>query len=295
MSKISGSRINTMVSDQFEIWHVEDQVTNEKAIYHYHDYYEIHATLSGEAEIFIEGEVFNLEPGTVLLIHSNDLHRILKQNSEYFERVYIFVTSSFLERHSTSVSNLENAFKSISSAVHRSKVIKLPLEVLKEQLSFVTTNLNPSEDRFGADIELENNLVNYIVHINRWILDSELYEKVDRSVDPLMDEMIRFVSENLTHELTLEDMEKQFFLSKYHIIRAFKKRTGLSFYQYVLKKRLLLSKQLLLKNNNIINIYSECGFASYTNYLRAFKKEFDMTPKEFIKKSVFNQHKINRM
>ncbi|MBR7928025.1 helix-turn-helix domain-containing protein [Aerococcaceae bacterium zg-ZUI334] len=297
MTKIRGSRINTMISDQFEIWHVEDEVTNEKAIYHYHDYYEIHATLTGTAEFFIEGEIFTISPGTILLIHSNDLHRILKQNSDYFERVYIFVTPYFLEKHSTILSNLENAFKPSISNNHRSKVIKVSLEVLKEQLHFVTeTSNNANKQEFGSEISLENRVVDYIVEINRWVNDQENVEEINGKRDSEMEGMINYVSENLiSPSLTLEDMESHFFINKYHIIREFKKYTGLSFYQYVLKRRLLLSKQLLLKNPSAIEVFSECGFASYTNFLRAFKKEFSMTPKEFLKQSVNDMIRINHM
>lgn len=48
--KISGEQVNTMVSDQYEIYHVKDVVSQNKTIYHHHDFYEIHATLKGEAK-----------------------------------------------------------------------------------------------------------------------------------------------------------------------------------------------------------------------------------------------------
>lgn len=275
-----------MLSDQFEIWHVEDKVTNEKDIYHYHDHYEIHVTLAGEAEFFIEGEVYTLVPGTILLIHSNDLHRIMKQNSDYFARVYIFLTSNFLQKHSTRKSNLEKAFITSDKNNHRSKVIKMPKNKLVDQLSFVIDSTDKiAKNLFGADIELENQLVTFIVNINRWLQDLEIVEEVQGKSDPIMDEMLRYVSVHIKDDLNLDLMEKEFYLSKFHIIRSFKKYTGMSFYQYVLKKRLLLSKQLLQKNKNVVDIYMDCGFTTYTNYLRAFKKEFGMTPKEFIQQS----------
>ena len=82
--------VNTMLSDQYEIYHVKDNVNNEKTVYHYHDFYEVHATLEGVATFYLDNRQFDIVPGTVLLIHYNDLHRIMKQSTDYFERVYIF-------------------------------------------------------------------------------------------------------------------------------------------------------------------------------------------------------------
>lgn len=294
MEKFSGSRVNTMLSEQYEIWHVEDKITNEKDIYHYHDHYELHVTLSGEAEFFIEGEVYTLTPGTILLIHSNDLHRIMKQNSDNFERVYIFLTSEFLQKHSTPESDLELAFSSWDKNNHKSKVIKIPLNTLITNLDFILNYNKYDVKQFGSDIEYENRLVTFLVYVNRWLHDFDIVEEVNGKSDPIMNDMLTYVSENLKNELNLETMENRFFLSKFHIIRAFKKHTGMSFYQYVLKKRLLLSKKLLIKHKSVVDIYMECGFLTYTNYLRAFKKEFGITPKEFLKLTEENDKIINK-
>lgn len=47
--KIRGQQVNTMVSDQYEIYHVKDVVSPNKTLYHHHDFYEVHATLKGTA------------------------------------------------------------------------------------------------------------------------------------------------------------------------------------------------------------------------------------------------------
>ncbi|WP_208789083.1 AraC family ligand binding domain-containing protein, partial [Enterococcus faecalis] len=90
-----------MISDQYEIFHVKDMVSPEKTIYHYHDFYEVHCTLKGVATFFLDGHQFDVEAGTVLLIHYHDLHRIIKQSTDDFERMYIFLTPDFLQQRSS--------------------------------------------------------------------------------------------------------------------------------------------------------------------------------------------------
>ena len=95
VKEIRKSQVNSMISDQYEIFHVKDMVSPEKTIYHYHDFYEVHCTLKGVATFFLDGHQFDVEAGTVLLIHYHDLHRIIKQSTDDFERMYIFLTPDF--------------------------------------------------------------------------------------------------------------------------------------------------------------------------------------------------------
>lgn len=272
--------VNTMLSEHYEIYHVKDNVNNGKTVYHYHDFYEVHATLSGAATFYLDNRQLNLEPGTVLLIHYNDLHRILKQSTDYFERVYVFITPKFLQDRSTEWTNLEACFQPVGE--QRSKVIQMEPSHLHELLQFVDEK--PSQEVYGSDIIYEQKLVDYMMCLNQLIVEEVPENQVlpaiqnERIVD-----MIHFISQNLSHPLTLEEMEQNFFVSKYYITREFKKYTGFTFHQFVLKKKLLYSKQLLKQYKSSSDVYSRCGFNSYSHFLKAFKKEFGITPKEFLK------------
>ena len=272
--------VNTMLSEHYEIYHVKDNVNNGKTVYHYHDFYEVHATLAGAATFYLDNRQLNLEPGTVLLIHYNDLHRILKQSTDYFERVYVFITPKFLQDRSTEWTNLEACFQPVGE--QRSKVIQMEPSRLHELLQFVDEK--PSQEVYGSDIIYEQKLVDYMMCLNQLIVEEVPENQVlpaiqnERIVD-----MIHFISQNLSHPLTLEEMEQNFFVSKYYITREFKKYTGFTFHQFVLKKKLLYSKQLLKQYKSSSDVYSRCGFNSYSHFLKAFKKEFGITPKEFLK------------
>ncbi|WP_270344479.1 AraC family transcriptional regulator [Enterococcus thailandicus] len=284
--KINGEQVNTMVSNQYEIYHVENVVSQSQTLYHYHDFYEVHATLKGKATFYLNGRQFTIEEGNILLIHSNDLHRIVRQSSDIFERVYIFITSSFLESRSTQWSKLTSCFKPLGDK--RSRILKVPPELLKEKLAFI--DCPPSKHSYGEDIKYEQTLVDYFIFLNK-IVQKEEQTYVENAVilNERVEQMLEYISKNLSHPLTLEEMEKKFFVSKYHITREFKKYTGFTFHQYVMKKKLLYAKQLLKEYHSSSAIYSKCGFTSYPHFLKAFKKEFGLTPKQFLKRNTQNQ------
>ncbi|TCK98590.1 AraC family transcriptional regulator [Natranaerovirga hydrolytica] len=284
---------NTMVSDLYEIFYIEELVDEDKTLYHLHDFYEIHITLSGNGLFYLDGTMHELSAGTVLLIHSGDLHRIVAQKSSYFERMYIFVTPEFIENSSTKHTNLKNCFQPIGNV--KSKILKTSIVELIDHLKHFMKP--PNLKNYGEDLLYEQALVNFLLYLNKLVLNKE--SEITRDVSPqneLMDRVIKYVNNNLKEDLSLYAVASHFYISKYHLSHKFKEVTDITFHNYVLKKRLFYAKQLLRKHNNANLIYSDCGFKSYSYFLKAFKKEFGITPKEFMNltkkgnKMYFNKH-----
>ena len=62
-----------MLRPDFEIFHSRD-TTLEAVDLHHHDFYEIYLFLSGQVEYRVEGSVYQLNPGDLLLISPLELH-----------------------------------------------------------------------------------------------------------------------------------------------------------------------------------------------------------------------------
>ena len=90
-----------------------------------------------------------------------------------------------------------------------------------------------------------------------------------------------YIEENLDGDLSLENLAKQFYVSKYHIAHVFKDSTGLSIHQYITKKRLSACRDAILGDVGISEVYPMFGFGDYSSFYRAFKKEYGISPKEF--------------
>ena len=287
VKEIRKSQVNSMISGQYEIFHVKDMVSPGKTIYHYHDFYEVHCTLKGVATFFLDGHQFDVEAGTVLLIHYHDLHRIIKQSTDDFERMYIFLTPDFLQQRSSKRTNLSACFQHFGQ--RRSKVIKVDVAKLANYLT--PLDHSPLPEEYGADVRYEQQLLDFLIYLNQLVLKEENESQPKQMIEnERIEAMITYISQNLDQPLTLEQMEKNFFVTKYYVTREFKKHTGFTFHQFVLKKKLLYAKQLLKEYRSASDVYLKCGFKSYPHFLKSFKKEFNMTPKEFLV-----QHKNNQI
>jgi AraC-like DNA-binding protein len=64
--------------------------------------------------------------------------------------------------------------------------------------------------------------------------------------------------------------------------RTFEQVTGVTPHQYLRRMRLRrAAAQLLAERGNVLDIVLDCGFGDVSNFNRAFRGEFGMSPKEF--------------
>jgi AraC-like DNA-binding protein len=72
-------------------------------------------------------------------------------------------------------------------------------------------------------------------------------------------------------------------LSPYHFLRTFRALTGTTPHQHLIRMRLSRAALLLRKRTgNILDIALDCGFADASNFSRAFRSEFGISPRAYM-------------
>jgi len=94
--------------------------------------------------------------------------------------------------------------------------------------------------------------------------------------------VVDYINSHLTQELSLEELAAIAQLSSYHFCRSFKRSTGLTPHQYVIRQRVERAK-LLLKDGKmgIAEVAIACGFTHQSHLNRHFKRLTGVTPKKF--------------
>jgi AraC-like DNA-binding protein len=96
---------------------------------------------------------------------------------------------------------------------------------------------------------------------------------------------IRRVRELLCDQLainhSLDDLAQTSDLSRFHLIRSFKQRYGLSPHAYQLDERIKHAKTLLKSGHSLIDIAHLLGFSDQSHLQRNFKKRLGITPKQY--------------
>lgn len=98
--------------------------------------------------------------------------------------------------------------------------------------------------------------------------------------------VLYYLEDNFKENLTLDKAASDLGYSPYYLSRFFNRYFQCSFNDYINMIRLRNFINILKENNfNITYCAYESGFTSIRTFNRAFKKEFEITPKEYIAKT----------
>ncbi len=142
-----------------------------------------------------------------------------------------------------------------------------------------------TKDREFGNIVLKNSLfIQLMVYLNRLFMNSNNHiGKKDIEYDKQIEEIINYIKENLQENLSIGTLSSKFFINKYYLMHKFKSQTGYTLHKYIQQKRLAFSKSLIIKGHKITEIYLKCGFGDYSSFIRAFKKAYGVSPKDYYK------------
>lgn len=96
-----------------------------------------------------------------------------------------------------------------------------------------------------------------------------------------IDDCIKKARLNFSDKIDIAKMAQESNISKYQLIRYFKKKTGLTPASYILIHRINHSKKLLIKNIPIGEIALETGFYDHAQFCKFFKYYTNISPTEY--------------
>ncbi len=91
-----------------------------------------------------------------------------------------------------------------------------------------------------------------------------------------------FMAADLDRKITLDDLTRSVGLSRYHLIRIFKKHTGLPPHLYRTQCRLDLAKTLLRRGMPFAQVALETGFTDQSHFTNKFKQFTAATPSQYV-------------
>lgn len=270
-----------MTERYFEFHHTYNEVP-PTVEFHQHSFYEIFFFLSGNANYIIEGKNYALRPGDILLTNSSDIHRPDIRPGRPYERIVIWLADDFFG-HLREFYGEDLTCCFADASLKNYRLIRpdsqniLRLKRLCGQISEAKHSRE-----MGSSALASAYLTEFLVHVSRAYYDTPDSIKHDVTENEKINQVLSYINENLTEDMSLDSLAARFYTSKYYLSRQFKQFTGLSLYQYIMKKRLISARNLLRDGTPVMETCLQCGFGDYSNFLKAFKREFGKTPSNFL-------------
>lgn len=95
-------------------------------------------------------------------------------------------------------------------------------------------------------------------------------------------DVVRAIERSAFESLSLSQLARVAGLSPYHFLRTFERVTGVTPHQYVRRARLReAATRLATRQTKVIDVAYESGFRDVANFNRAFRAEFDVSPRHY--------------
>ena len=268
------------LTETFRIFRLKEPVT-APIPFHYHDFHKILLFLSGQSDYTIEGKTWRLFPHDIVFVRAGEIHRPAPVLGTPYERIVIYVTPELLARYRHGEDDLAACFskeRRPSHVMHLSAGKTHDLLFHMEKLERTA-----GASGFANALYTEMLFVEFMILLNRALIDRELAANAAAVTDEKIHTILTYINEHLTEPLSIDHLAAHAYVSRSHFMHRFKAVTGYSVRQYIVGKRLFLSRSYLAASPalSIGEIAQRTGFSDYLPFFRAFKAKYHMTPQEW--------------
>lgn len=118
----------------------------------------------------------------------------------------------------------------------------------------------------------------FLIAVTRDLEARQLQYVASASCDEKIVSILKYLNLHLSERQSIDSLSRQFYISKYYMMRRFKAETGYTIHGYLTEKRLLLARERIRAGEALGQVSEACGFQDYSTFSRAYKKRFGASP-----------------
>lgn len=246
---------------------ITDAPDNRREAFHVHDRCEAYLFVSGNAQYLVEGSVYPLERGSLLIMRPGEAHCVRFLGEERYERYAVnfplSLFDSFDPEHRLVRPYTERPLG------EKNLYYQSGMEEIFHELCYY------EGDDYGRTLLMTTRLAYVMERIRRQGADRQTKDL------SLSAEIVRYVNSVLFEEITVEKLAEHFFLSTSQFTRLFRQASGTSPWSYIRAKRLIRARELLRDGFSAKDAAEHCGFGDYSVFYKAYVKRFKEKPSAF--------------
>lgn len=210
--------------------------------------YTITLLLSGELMLVKQNNQYKLEPNMLFIIKPYESHSLLLK-SNYYDMMSVCINKNIID----------NGY-----------INELKAVIIKDMDYFISKRILDSEQVLLILDSLDK--------VN--LIKKEVYRQVNINL------LLGLIEGNPENTLNIDQMSEKTNISKYHLIREFKKEVGLTPHKFQVQNRIRKSQHLINNKYSIIEAGLIAGFYDQSHFIRYFKNIVGITPTEYRKSYV---------
>lgn len=242
---------------------------------HTHMTAEVYCLLQGRVLYRIEGNHYEMNPGDILLIRPDEAHHMQSHLDAPYERICINFDMQLFDTIDPEKKLLRPFFDRNAGTLNYFPADSAYTPYLKGLM-------DPNGNRATA-------LANLILLMQKL---GDAFEQIRHiALEPQSIEyrIIQYINHNLEKDLSLQMLCNHFYISCSQLKRLLGDATAIPVGRYIMIKRMLLARRLIIQGQKATKIYTKCGYKDYSAFYRAYKSYFGCSPTQQIPKEPFSE------
>lgn len=224
--------------------------------------------ISGIGYLNYRGKRYSINPGQLIFINCMEKHYYETDKSNPWEILWVHFNGS------SSKGYFEQSMELQGPTVNLSPDTNIPTSI--------QTMINLHKEKH---LQREMLSSNYLVNILTEILTMTSAHYENNELPHIISNVQDYIDHHFTEKITLDLLESEFSISKYHLARLYKRHTGHSPIDYLISLRITYAKQLLqFSNLSVQSIAYSIGVENISHFINLFKKREEITPLQFRRK-----------
>ena len=252
----------------------------------YHDFFEITYILDGQGAFHIEGKKYDVTTGDIFIIGNAEFHWVESYLHSSLRTIDLYFIPEFVYNVGQDSFNLEYIRPFLDhSTEFRNRLpshdfnSKAMLDLIEK--IYIEKSSQNDFYQFAVKNYLMEILLIIMRYFRRFASDIGLYTKRRADIKRL-EKVLTYLQAHYNESISLESAAKIACMSTCYFCKFFKRVTGKTFKEFILRLRIDRAKELLLKGNmNITGIAYETGFESHSYFDRIFRRYTNLSPHEY--------------
>lgn len=233
---------------------------------HCHDVYEIYYMISGNVEYMLEGRTYTPRPGSLIIIPPGCFHGLKVLDTDEYNRIRLHIDKGILNGQEQAL--MLAPFETGCCCYEEQFQLEWYFHALEEC------------GNYGKDLQYIAIRARALSLFTKIFAIYKEASGTSRGKEGQVQEIIQYINQNLSAQLTLEGLARTFYMSKNHLTAMFKRATGTTVARYILYKRMASVRKELAAGTPAAEAAARAGFGDYSSFFRAYKKMFGCAPSD---------------
>jgi len=265
------------MSEPFVETHRDVSYSNAQLNLHSHAFYELlYCCNDCGAEYLVGADRYRLQKGDIVFVPPGISHRPLLPEAmpEPYQRYVLWISREFFDLFSQVIEPVEE-WEAHGTLLRTGNT---KWELLGGY--FRRGVWEAEHQSSGWQAAIVGNTITLLTLMGRGIRERTA-DLLKAEKPDLLNEVMNYIELHLNEKISLEETAKYFYVSVSTITQLFRQKMGTSFYRCVTQRRLIAAKVRIGNGESLEDVSRAVGFADYSSFYRAFKKEYGITPRQY--------------